>query len=166
MVCVNTNKAGSSTTALIPQYRATAIRLPSPDGKYILFNRVERFPKYDDEGKCSFDGTGAIFKMHEDGSGLEHVVNSNYATRQSWQPIPGALIVEVSDGHTDPLDGLKVELRRLDEAADPNQIVSGDPRRVDGGIYAFDDIAAGRLHRARHAAGRRVEVLRHPARLV
>jgi hypothetical protein len=46
----------------------------------------------------------------------------------------------VSDGHGDLLDGLKVELR---DFSDPNHIVSVDPRRAGGGVYAFDDVQPG-----------------------
>jgi hypothetical protein len=143
VVCENMAN-GNGTATLAPQYGYDK-PVPSPDGKYVLVYRAETFPTYDDKGKCTFAGaaTNGFYRIKEDLSAPVPVIASPTADEPSWQPVPGALIVTVSDGHDDPLDGLKVQLRRLDDVADPNQVLDGNPRRVGGGIYAFDAVQPG-----------------------
>jgi len=54
-----------------------------------------------------------------------------------WQPIPEALIVNLDDGHGDPLRGVKVELRAIDDT-----VLDDKPVNIIGGTYVFQNGAS------------------------
>ena len=54
-----------------------------------------------------------------------------------WQPIPQALTVNLDDGHGDPLKGMKVELRAIDDT-----VLDDKPINTVGGTYVFQNGAS------------------------
>jgi len=130
--------------------------VPSPDGKIILAYRTKvgaplndlPLPGVDPQpvplGGCSFSMTFGLVKVDQKSGQASPYLDSSTAAEAAWQPMPGNLVVTVTDDHQNPLDGIQIELR--DPNSDPNQPdpkALGPARQMEGGLYGFDDVKPG-----------------------
>ena len=138
--CSNTTNGVTTVTTLVQyEYRDP---VPSPDARYVLVHRSINVPTYDEDGHCSFVRRGeGLFQLREDGALQATLVAGTAIDDAAWQPSPGNVAIEVSDGYGNGLDGLRVELRDVDH---PYDVVDGTPRNVEGGTYLFEDALPGR----------------------
>jgi hypothetical protein len=109
--------------------------LMSPDGESIIASGTKNYPN----ATAVFGiwsvakNTGAVSLLR--GFKQQLLIY----TYPNWQPLPKALTIAMQDGHGHPLDGLKVELRRLD-----GTLVDDKPINSSNGRYVFDkSVAAG-----------------------
>lgn len=134
--CVNTVN-GVTTVTTAPQYKYFE-PVPSPDARYILVQRRETIPTYDDQDHCSLiENAEGLFQLRETGALQSLLVTSKYAAEAAWQPAPGQVVIQVSDGHGHPLDDLIVTIRDENTSA----IIAGASRNIEGGTYIFDNVS-------------------------
>lgn len=115
--------------------------VPSPDGKFILVERVEIVFSLDQFGRCrQLAQASVIQRLNENGSLAGVVSEANDARDPSWQTVPAKLTVDVTDENGNPLDGLKVELFDFD---DHNIQIDEIPKNLEGGHYVFENVLTG-----------------------
>lgn len=114
---------------------------PSPDGELIVATGSRTVVTASDpvSHQCSytFDDNG-LWTLPAGGGTGSLFVADNFASQPDWQPVPADLKVFVDDGHSNPLKGLKVELRTED-----GDVVDDRPIHTAGGSYAFETVAPG-----------------------
>ncbi len=104
--------------------------LMSPDGQTIIANgnRIES------SGYTTF-GLWTANPVTGSTSLLTVLPRNGTASRNlDWQPIPHGLAFNILDGHTNPLHGIKVELRQLD-----GTVIDDQPINTLGGTYEFQN---------------------------
>ncbi len=113
---------------------------PSPDGKFIATVATKSSLVSSDNGECRYDARGSVIYqlLNSDGSYAGPIQFSPDAGNVSgdaavdWQPIPQALTFNIFDGHSDPLKGMKVELRYPNDS-----LINLTPINTAGGTYVF-----------------------------
>jgi Tol biopolymer transport system component len=123
---------GGATSAAMT-YRYVAI---SPDGKKIVAVANRNAVRSVENTLCSYIGQDfGMWTVNANGGSPTQFLPQNQLQRPAWQPIPQSLTFDISDGHGNPLKGMKVELRRGDDTT----LIDDHPLNTVGGTYVFED---------------------------
>jgi WD40-like Beta Propeller Repeat len=131
---------GGLTSAAMT-YRYVAI---SPDGKNIVAVASRNAVRGVENTLCDYIAQDAgLWTVNANGGAPALLLPSLQFQRPSWQPIPQSLRFNISDGHGNPLKGMKVELRRDSDTS----LIDDHPINTVGGTYVFEDgVAPGTFY--------------------
>jgi len=121
---------GLTTAAMTYRFVAT-----SPDGKAIVAVAYRNGVRAVDNTACSYIAQDqGLWTVNANGGSPALLLPSILSQRPSWRPIPQSLTFDISDGHGNPIKGMKVELRRDDDT-----VIDDHPLNTVGGTYVFED---------------------------